>query len=157
MKSVGGQWATVSKSLRCFAICAVVLAFSVSAKAQQTKKVHRIGYLTVAYNASRIELFRKGLRDLGYVEGQNLFIEERPAAGIYGRLPDLAAELIRLKVHLILSGGTSATRVAQKATRTIPIVMATSTDDPVTAGFVASLGRPGGNITGLTSISTELT
>jgi len=134
----------------------MLFALGSFAEAQQPKKVHRIGYLTVAYQASRIEAFRKGLRELGYVDGQNTFIEERPAAGVYERLPDLAADLIRLKVDLILSGGTSATRVAQKATSTTPIVMANSTDDPVNAGLVSSLARPGGNITGLTSISTEL-
>jgi putative ABC transport system substrate-binding protein len=123
----------------------------------QTTKVHRIGYLTVAYQAQRMESFRKGLRDLGYVEGQSITIDERPAAGIYEKLPDLAAELAKLQVNVILAGGTSATRVAQRTTGTIPIVMATSTDDPVAAGFASSLGRPGANITGLSSVSTELT
>jgi len=120
-------------------------------------KVHRVGYLTVAYQAQRIESFRKGLRDLGYVEGQTIIIDERPAAGIYEKLPDLATELMRLQVNVILSGGTSATRAAQRITGTIPIVMATSTDDPVAAGFASSLARPGANITGLSSVSTELT
>jgi putative tryptophan/tyrosine transport system substrate-binding protein len=127
--------------------------------AQQVKRIFRIGFLTVASSpaeASWLNAFQQGLKDLGYVEGQDYTIEQRSAAGVYERLPQLADELIRTKVNFILSGGSSATRVAQKATRTIPIIMANSTDHPVTTGFVASLSRPGGNITGLTSIGTEL-
>jgi putative ABC transport system substrate-binding protein len=130
-----------------------------SAEAQQPKKLYRIGYLTVASSraqASRIEVFRKKLHELGYVEGQNILIEERSAAGVYERLPDLATDLMRLRVDVILSGGTSATRAAQKATSLIPTIMANSTDDPVSAGFVANLAQPGGNITGLSSVSTDL-
>jgi putative tryptophan/tyrosine transport system substrate-binding protein len=129
------------------------------AEAQQAKRIFRIGYLTVSSlsaEASRIEAFRRGLRELGYLEGQNIVIEQRSAADMYERLPELADDLMRIKVDFILSGGASATRVAQKVTSTIPIIMASTTDDPVTAGFVASLARPGRNITGLTSISTEL-
>jgi ABC-type uncharacterized transport system substrate-binding protein len=147
------------KSLKLYALCMMLFALCSSAEAQQPKKVPRIGYLTVASLASETsigEAFQRGLRELAYVEGQNIAIERRSADGVYNRLPELAAELIRIKVDLILSGGTSATRVAQKATSTIPIVMGDSTDDPVTAGFVVSLARPGKNITGLTSISTEL-
>ena len=147
------------KNLKLYALCMMLFALCSSAEAQQPKKVPRIGYLTVASLASETsigEAFQRGLRELAYVEGQNIAIERRSADGVYNRLPELAAELIRIKVDLILSGGTSATRVAQKATSTIPIVMGDSTDDPVTAGFVVSLARPGKNITGLTSISTEL-
>jgi len=128
-------------------------------EAQQTKRTFRIGYLTVSSlsaEASRIEAFRRGLKDLGYIEGQTFVFEQRSAAGMYERLPELADELIRNNVDFILSGGSSATRVAQKVTSTVAIIMATTTDDPVTAGFVASLARPGGNITGLSLISTEL-
>jgi putative ABC transport system substrate-binding protein len=136
---------------------ALVLSALCPCAGAQTPRVHRIGYLTVAYQAQRIESFRKGLRDLGYVEGQTIIMDERPAAGIYEKLPDLATQLMKLQVSVILSGGTSATRAAQRITGTIPIVMATSTDDPVAAGFASSLARPGANITGLSSVSTELT
>jgi putative ABC transport system substrate-binding protein len=102
-----------------------------------------------------LEAFRQGLRDLGYVEGQNLVIESRYAEGREERLPDLAAELVRLKVDVIVAGGP-AIRAAQHATSTIPIVMAV-TGDPVQSGYVASLARPGGNITGVSVLGAELT
>jgi putative tryptophan/tyrosine transport system substrate-binding protein len=95
-----------------------------------------------------VQDFRQGLRDLGYVEGQNIVIEYRYAEGRAEQLPDLAAELVRLKVDVIVAGGTAAIRAVQHATRTIPIVMAVAYD-PVGEGLVASLARPGGNITGL--------
>ena len=101
-----------------------------------------------------MENFWQGLRDLGYVEGQNLIIEHRYAEGSEERLHDLAAELVRLKVEVIVAGGSVATRAAQQATRTIPIVMASS-GDPVGLGFVANLARPGGNITGLSNFFAE--
>lgn len=128
-------------------------------EAQRSGKVYRIGYLQTASGQQQLHLvkaFKEGMQGLGYVEGRNVTIEYRFAEGKSERLADLAAELIRLKVDLIVSGGTSATRAAQKATGTIPIVMGNSGDDPVADGFVASLARPGGNITGLTSIATEL-
>ena len=102
-----------------------------------------------------MEDFRQGLRDLGYVEGQNLFIEYRYAEGSEERLHDLAVELVRLPVEVIVAGGSAATRAAQQATRTIPIVMASS-GDPIGMGFVASLARPGGNTTGMSNFVTEL-
>ena len=100
--------------------------------------------------AARIEAFRQGLRDLGYVEGKNIVIEWRSAEGKLDRLPALAAELVRLKVNIIVTAGPTATGPAKEATTTIPIVMAFDTD-PVGNGFVASLARPGGNITGLST------
>jgi putative ABC transport system substrate-binding protein len=102
-----------------------------------------------------LEAFREGLRDLGYVDGQNLVIESRYAEGREERLPDLVAELVRLKVEVIVAGGVVATRAAQHATRTIPIVM-TGNFEPVGQGFVASLAQPGGNITGLSFQGTDL-
>jgi putative ABC transport system substrate-binding protein len=133
-----------------FALCA-------SAQAQQLKKRPVIGILGAgsAKNNDRTEAFFQGMRELGYVEGKNIVFEKRYAEGKRDRLPALAAELVRLKVDLIVAGGANATRAAKKATSTIPIVMVQS-GDPVAAGFVASLARPGGNITGLSSLSPEL-
>jgi len=127
--------------------------------AQQATKVRRIGWLVAgsppAGPESRLETFQQGLRDLGYVEGRNLRIERRYAEGNDARLRDLAVELARLPVDVIVAGGSAATRAAQQATRTIPIVMASS-GDPVRLGFVASLARPGGNITGMSNFVAEL-
>ena len=137
--------------LRCS--CSVALP----AQAQQPAKIPRIGYLgatSLTANAARIEAFRQGLRELGYVEGKNIAIELRSAEGEQDRLPALVAELIRLKVDIIVSAGPSVTRAAKEATTTIPIVMAHDTD-PVGTGFVASLARPGGNITGLSTLAPE--
>jgi putative ABC transport system substrate-binding protein len=128
------------------------------AQAQQAGKIPRIGYLTGATRdgqAARIEAFRQGLRELGYVEGKNIVIEYRYAEGKLDRLPALAAELVRLKVDVIVTGGGVITRAAKEATVTIPIVM-TNDSDPVASGFVASLARPGGNITGLSTFAPEL-
>ena len=128
------------------------------ADAQQPAKVPRIGYLTaVSFSAvaANIEAFRQGLRELGYVEGRNIIIEYRAAEGKLDRLPALAAELVRLKVDLIVSGGPTVTRPAKEATGTIPIVM-TFDSDPVGNGTIASLARPGGNITGLSALAPEL-
>jgi putative ABC transport system substrate-binding protein len=127
-------------------------------RAQQPKKVPRIGYLSVSSAneaAPRTEAFRQGMRDLGYVEGKNLVIEFRYAEGKFDRLPDLAADLVGLKVDAIVTAGPSVTRPAKEATAVIPIVM-TNDSDPVGAGFVASLARPGGNVTGLTGLAREL-
>jgi putative ABC transport system substrate-binding protein len=124
----------------------------------QTAKVVRIGFLgpnSAASTLSRMESLRAGLRDLGYVEGKNLVIESRWADGNYDRLPDLATELVGLKVDLILTSGTPGTRAARSATTTIPIIMVTS-GDPVAVGLVASLARPGGNITGSSNFAPEL-
>ncbi|HEV8723847.1 MAG TPA: ABC transporter substrate-binding protein [Candidatus Binatia bacterium] len=141
-----------------FTLCAMLLALCMSAQAQQPTKVPRIGYLTVASlfaNVARVEAFRQGLHDLGYVEGKNIVIEWRSAEGKFERQGELAAELVRLKVDVIVSSGPTMTRAAKEATATIPIVMAQDTD-PVGNGFVASLARPGGNITGLSVLSPEL-
>jgi len=135
---------------------AVALAVSLSlaplaAEAQPTEKAHRIGYLaggSASFNASYVEAFRQGLRDLGWVEGQNIVVEYRFAEGRLDRLPDLAAELVRLKVELIFATPTPAAVAARNVTRTIPIVMR-GVGDPVGLGLIESLARPGGNVTGL--------
>ncbi len=125
---------------------------------QQAAKVWRIGYLgptSVTGNVSQLEAFRAGLRDLGYIEGKNLVIEYRWAEDKYERFPEMAAELVRLNVDAIVTMGTPGTRAAKQATARIPIVSAVS-GDAVAAGLVASLARPGGNITGSTFFSPEL-
>jgi ABC-type uncharacterized transport system substrate-binding protein len=135
-------------------IAFVLVVTGAVAQAQQPGRVPRIGYLASGAGAnefsSRADAFRQGLRDLGYVEGKNIAFEYRRAEGKLVQLPDLAAELVGLKVDIIVVGGNSAIRAAKNATTTIPIVMPHS-GDPVADGFVASLARPGGNITGLTS------
>ncbi len=142
-------------------IVALVVTLAMSgavAQAQQPTKVPRIGFLSSSSpstNAARTEAFRQGLRELGYVEGKNIVIEYRSAEGKLDRLPALAAELVRLKVDIILTGGPASIRPAKEATSTIPIVMAHD-DDPVGSGFVASLARPGGNITGLSTLYPEI-
>src|SRR6266542_1485586 len=136
----------------------VLLAVAIIVEAQQPKKVPRIGFLaTVSLStiSDRVEAFRQGLRELGYVEGENIVIEYRYAEGKFDRLPDLATELVRLKVDVILSTGPTATRAAKGVTTTIPIVMAQDID-PVATGVVASLAWPGGNITGLAALTPEL-
>lgn len=143
------------KSLSVLLIIAALGTATVTAEAQKPAKVRRIGYLSGGARGATHEAFRQGLRELGYVEGQNIAIEYRFAMGKEDRLHDLAAELVRLKVDLIVTPSTLDALAAQRATRTIPIVMALSTD-PVGTGLVASLARPGGNITGLTTLSPEL-
>jgi putative ABC transport system substrate-binding protein len=128
------------------------------AQSQQPTKIPRIGYLaatSLSTNPARNEAFRQGLRELLYVEGKNIVIDWRLAEGKADRLSGFAAELVRLKVDVIVSGGSTATRAAKKATSTIPIVMSQD-NDPVGNGFVASLARPGGNITGLATLRSEL-
>jgi len=134
----------------------VLICFNL-AEAQQDKKVPRIGFLSATSPsaiAARVEGFRRGLRELGYMEG-NIVIEWRYAEGKLGRLSELAAELVSLKVDVIVSAGPPPTRAAKEATATIPIVMAMDTD-PVGMGFVTSLARPGGNITGLSTLLPEI-
>ena len=128
-----------------------------AAEAQQAAKVARIGYLAtnLAAGSHVAEGFRQGLRDLGYVEGRNVVIEYRAAEGKWDRLPALAAELVALKVDVILASGTPAAMAAKRATRTIPIVFA-AIADPVTSGLATSLARPGGNVTGLSVLAPEL-
>jgi putative ABC transport system substrate-binding protein len=138
-------------------LATVLLTTAPRAAAQQAKKVPRIGYLSassLSAMADRTEAFRRGLRELGYVEGKNIVIEWRYAEGKLDSLPTLAAEHVRLKVDVIVTGGSGATRPAKEATVTIPIVM-TQDNDPVANGFVANLGRPGGNITGLSTLAPE--
>lgn len=139
------------------ALAGAVLAISRAAHAQQREKIYRIGILETipaVRNAANLDALRKGLRDLGYVEGQNLIIEYRSADGRPERFPDLASELARLQVDLIVARGTPATRAVQNATGTIPVVMATMGGP---GSIVASFARPGGNITGVITFSTELT
>jgi len=141
-----------------YALLALILATIHLAEAQQPPKVSRIGYLGLSFpsaNAARIEALQQGLRDLGYIEGKNIVFEWRWAEGKADRIPDLAAELVKLKVDIIVTGGSTATRAAKIATVTIPIVMSQDSD-PVGSGFVASLAKPGGNITGLSSYAAEL-
>jgi len=128
------------------------------AQAQEAGKVPRIGWLgsvPMPDVPERQEHFRRGLRELGYIEGKNIVIEWRSSEGILDRNPALAAELVRLKVDVIVSAAVSLTRAAKAATSTVPIVMAQDAD-PVGNGFVASLARPGGNITGLSTLAPEL-
>src|SRR5262245_28240325 len=153
-----GRENPMKKTITVLSLCAMLFALGVSAHAQQPTKVPRIGYLTavsLSVTEAPVEAFRQGLRKLGYVEGKNIFIEWRSADGKLDRLPALAAELVHLKVDIIVTAGRSPTRAAKEATSTIPIVM-TQDSDPVANGFVASLARPGGNITGLSTLAPEL-
>jgi putative ABC transport system substrate-binding protein len=150
----------MKKHIFALSLGALLFALCLPAQAQQPTKIPRIGYLTggslsSSSTSARIETFRQGLRELGYVEGKNIVIESRYAEGKLDRLPALAAELVRLKVEVIVTGGGQATRAAKEATNTIPIVMA-QVPDPVGDGFVASLARPGGNITGLSALGPQL-
>jgi putative tryptophan/tyrosine transport system substrate-binding protein len=141
------------------ALSAMLFALGVSAQAQQPKKVPRIGYLSgrdAVSDSARSEGIRMALRERGHIEGQNIATEYRYAEGKNGRLPGLATELVRLKVDLILVQGDIPIRAAINATKTIPIVMVGEGTDPVEAGHVESLARPGGNITGITNIGGEL-
>jgi putative tryptophan/tyrosine transport system substrate-binding protein len=148
----------MKKKITGLTLGALLFAFSLSAEAQQLIKVPRIGYLgatSVSATSDRTEPFRQGLRELGYVEGKNIVVEYRYAEEKLDRLPALAAELVRLKVDVIVTGGSGNTRAAKEATNTIPIVMAQDSD-PVANGFVASLARPGRNITGLATLAPEI-
>jgi putative tryptophan/tyrosine transport system substrate-binding protein len=141
-------------------ICLLLAVFlpAALAGAQQPAKVPRIGYLSgssLSVLGARIEAFRQGLRELGYIEGKNIVIEWRDAKENFDHLREGADELVRLKLEVIVSPGPTITRVLREATSTIPIVMAQDTD-PVGSGFVASLARPGGNITGLAALSPEM-
>ena len=143
-------------------IFAIVLTFvvgGVEAAAQQPKKVAQIGYLSnqeAALESPRSEAIRLALRDLGYIEGQNIAIEYRYADGKVDRFPALAAELVRLKVDIMLAAGEPAVLAAMNATKTIPIVLVGAGFDPVEAGHVESLARPGGNVTGIATLNREL-
>jgi putative ABC transport system substrate-binding protein len=148
----------MTKSILFWLLATVLLTTASPAVAQRPKKIPRIGYLSPnspSTNPARLEAFRQGLRELGYVEGKNIFVEYRNAEGKLDRLPALATELVRLKVEVIVTTSPAPTRAAKEATVTIPIVFAQD-GDPVASGFVASLGRPGGNITGLSTLAPEL-
>jgi putative ABC transport system substrate-binding protein len=163
------QWLTSSfdnlkskiQNLKWVGIFAIAFTFAfvgAVVEAQQPKKVPLVGVFVVpppTAVSARIDAFRQRLHELGYIEGKNIMIESRSAEGKLERLPALAAELLRLKVDVIVSGGPATTRPAKDATKTIPIVMAQD-DDPVGNGFVASLARPGGNITGLSTLAPEI-
>jgi len=148
----------MKKKILFIALCAMLLASSLPAEAQQTGKIFRIGFLdpsTASGSAVLLEVFRQELSKLGWIDGKNITIEYRFAEQKNERLPELAAELVRLKVDLIVTPSTTSALAAKKATTTIPIVM-TNVGDPVGAGLVASLARPGGNVTGLSALATEL-
>src|SRR5262245_29129726 len=148
----------MQKNILVFATCAMLLALSTLAEAQQSTKVSQIGFLITSSPsaiAPRMDVFREGLRELGYEEGKNIVIVPRYAEGKLDRLSELAADLVRLNVDVIVTSGPTATRPAKEATSTIPIIM-TFDDDPVGSGFVASLARPGGNITGLSTLAPEI-
>jgi putative tryptophan/tyrosine transport system substrate-binding protein len=149
----------MKQTITTFALSAMLLALCLTAHAQQPKKIPRIGFLagvSPSTISARTEAFWRGLRELEYVEGKNIVIEWRYADEKLDRLAGLAAELVRLKVDIIVSGGADVTRVVKEVTVTIPIVM-TQDRDPVGSGFVASLAQPGRNITGLSLLSPELT
>src|SRR5262247_2045938 len=158
MTEIGVQKSKISKATALcamvFALCSMLLAPYSSAEAQQAGKIPRIGFLdnsTASGMAVLVEAFRQELSKLGWIEGKNISIEYRYAEGKLDRIPELAADLVRLKVDLIVTQGTPIALAAKSATTTIPIVMG-SGGDPVGAGLVASLARPGGNVTGLSSL-----
>jgi len=147
----------MSKKVICLALSAILLALVLPTQAQQPKKVPRIGILSPLSSSADdlLDAFRQGLRELGYVEGRNIVIEYRSAEGRNDRLPELAAELVRLKVDVLVTTGPAAVGAGKQATSTIPIVMG-AVGDAVDFGFVASLARPGGNITGMSWLGPEL-
>jgi putative ABC transport system substrate-binding protein len=138
------------------ALLVFLCTFCKGAEAQQPDKIPRVGFLTTSISSTtdRVDAFRQGLRELGYSEGKNIIIEFRSAEGKLDRLPSLVTELMRLRVEAIVSGGGTVTRIAKEATATIPIIM-TQDNDPVGNGFIVSLARPGGNVTGLSRLSPE--
>jgi putative ABC transport system substrate-binding protein len=149
----------MKEKIRVLTLWAMLFALCASAEAQQPKKVHRIGYLSntdPVGESARSEAIRLALRELGYIEGQNIAIEYRYVEGKRDWAPELAAELVRLKVDLIVVAGGTTTQAAKNATKTIPIVMSGAGIDPVEAGLVESLARPGGNVTGITNLTREL-
>ena len=147
------------RSIIWFLLITCVLDAAAMAQAQQSKKIARLGYLaavSASADAPRLEAFRQGLRELGYVEGQNIIIEYRHEGGGFERLPALAAELVGLKIDVLVAVTTNAALAASKTTTTIPIVFMGVTD-PITAGLVDSLPRPGKNTTGITNMAAILT
>jgi putative ABC transport system substrate-binding protein len=158
MTVVSSQWSVVRKSIIGPTLCAMLFALCFPVHAQQTGKIFRIGFLdnsTASGSAVLVDAFRQELSKLGWIEGKNITIEYRFAEQKNERRPELAADLVRLKVDLIVGTSGPSALAAKRATSTIPIVMANATD-PVAQGLVASLARPGGNVTGLTSLSPEL-
>src|SRR5580765_2636659 len=151
---------SMTKNIFCCAVLTLIFVSFHFAEAQQPKKMWRIGYLVgndPATESTRAERIRLALRERGYIEGQNIATEYRYAEGKLDRYPEVAAELVRLKVDIIVvTGGDPDIRAAKNATKTIPIVMAGNGSDPVEAGFIESLARPGGNVTGLTNLNREL-
>jgi ABC-type uncharacterized transport system substrate-binding protein len=149
----------MKRKITVLTLCAILLALCSSAQAQQPKKLTRIGYLSSqdpAYESARAEGIRLALRELGYIEGQNIAIDYRYSEGKTDRAPELVAELVRLNVDiLVVAGGIHWIRAA-KETKTIPVVMAGVGNDPVEAGLIESLARPGGNVTGLTNLTGKL-
>ena len=148
----------MNRKMFCVALVAVLLSLSFPVQAQQTGKIFHIGYLdlsTASGSAVLVDAFRQELSKLGWVEGKNITIEYRFAEQKFDRVAELAADLVRLKADLIVVASTQPALAAKKATSTIPVVMAT-VSDPVAAGLVASLARPGGNVTGLSTLATEL-
>jgi putative tryptophan/tyrosine transport system substrate-binding protein len=148
----------MNKKIFGLALSALLLALSFPAEAQQLKKISRLGYLasgTPNAQSARTEAFRQGLRELGYIEGKNIAIEYRYTEGKTDRLPELAADLVSLQVDVIVASNNIAALAASSATKIIPIVIASGAD-PVAAGLVVSLARPGGNVTGLTNLTTDL-
>jgi ABC-type uncharacterized transport system substrate-binding protein len=146
----------MKRKITVLTLCTVLFALGVSAQAQQPAKVHKIGVLRADSPPNlSAETFQQAMRDLGYVEDKSIVIEWRFGERKEDRLPELAAELVRLKVYVIVTPGATSTRAAKEATSTIPIVMAQD-PDPIGNGFVASLARPGGNITGLSNLNREL-
>jgi putative ABC transport system substrate-binding protein len=149
-----GRNKNMKKKITVVTLSTMLLALSFRAEGQ-TGKVPRVGYLTDGAGAVYLDVFRSGLREIGYVDGKNIRIESRSAEGNVARFNELVAELVNLNVDVIVTGGTGATTAASKATNLIPIITTVVTD-PIASGFVASLARPGGNITGLTTMTAEL-
>src|SRR5215467_5060347 len=148
----------MTRKITILTLCAMLFALCFSAQAQQPKKVQRIAYFSAgsaSSQASRLDVFRQGLQELGYTQNKDIIIEQRYAEGKLDRVAALAAELVGLKLDVIVTGGPAATRSAKEATTTIPIVMGFDYD-PVGSGVIASLARPGGNITGLSSLAPEI-
>jgi len=153
----GRMTVTIGRRELLAALGGAAIAWPLAARAQQAGKVYRVGMLettSAALNAANLDALREGLRQLGYVEGQNLVVEYRSADGRPGHFSDLAAELIRLNVDVIVTRGTPAAIAAKKASNTIPIVMAAS-GEPLGSGLIVSLARPGGNVTGLSSLASD--
>jgi ABC-type uncharacterized transport system substrate-binding protein len=152
-----GAEKNMKKKLTVLTFCAMLFSLCFSAEAQQAKKVYRVGYLSPRLGIeAREEAFRQSMRDLGYVEGQNLAIEWRFAKGKNALFPELAAELVRLRADCVVAVGVAAIRAIKQLTDRIPIVMGTIDADPVQIGLVASLAQPGGNITGFTGIAYDI-